>query len=153
MCLITTSTVQIAKTDIYVIKLLRSYNFTGYYSYYSYYRGNKYEMNTFYSFKMGLKKDINDDVNLGCHSFYVNLNKTNKFFGGSGGGYWKESVRTIVCKIPAGSKFYFGRDSDIVSNQIILLEDITDKIIKPHTSKILIINVINRGFDYIKNNY
>lgn len=122
MCLYTkTNVAKIAKTDLYVIKQFSIYTkWNGKFKLKSPYREFFWNKNIYYnaSLKIELNKfNGNYNVNEGLHAFYQN---------NIGYGKLPSSVDNrhplYICKIPKGSEYYLGMESDIVSNKMKIVE-------------------------------
>lgn len=117
MCLYPThKRVKIAKEDIVCYKVLTSIMKSPY-------RDFQYERNKMYSIKLlKIDKNNNDlEINEGYHA-YVSYD----------GAYSSTAIMflydTFIFKaiIPKGSKYYLGTDNEIVSNQMIIKENINE---------------------------
>jgi hypothetical protein len=113
MCLTVKSELKTAKQDLYTIKKFNvDINKPNIFR--SPYRRTCWDIKTLKRAKLAEKKCINDNVNAGLHSLIENTN------------YWFDRLYScevlMVCKIPKGSKYYIGENSDIVSNQLEIIE-------------------------------
>lgn len=160
MCLTKISNEKIATTDLITLKMLcvKEYNNI---SYRGYFRTDfKYQFEKVYKINRKLAKKSNR-VNIGYHSLAKNdkkfpifisstlvrkvkLPKSNIYY------HYYHYHALVLCIIPKGSSYYIGNRNDIVSDSIILLEDISDKVFKKYKSTV---TAIEEGFKYIENTY
>lgn len=122
-----------AAEDIVTFKLLSRDSNT--YQLYSLYRRFEYKLNTLYQCSLGISPFYEDyiRINEGFHSYNerCRIQKSNGFYGVLAPYAWfyVESIRYsddlvfIKTIIPKGSIYYQTNDGEIVSNQIILLEE------------------------------
>lgn len=112
MCLYTKSVEKVAENDLYTIKVL-SYcdnNLK------SPYQCAKYKLGELKTINSMVKKALQGKaIRKGLHS-YIDC-KDDDIFGDIYGKY-----KLYICKIPKGSRYYIGRYSDIVSDNLIVLE-------------------------------
>lgn len=157
MCLIKRSDEKIAQTNLITLKMLSVEECNGNISYMGYYRTNfKYVFEKKY--KLNRKLSKRHYVDIGYHSLAKN-NKTSDIFvksllqrkiKGKKQFYKLHYNALVLCVIPKGSSYYIGESNDIVSDSLIILEDISDKVFKNYR---LTTSVIKEGFKYIENTY
>ena len=66
-------------------------------------------------------------------------------------GFDKNRQAILVCKIPKGSFYYIGKNGDIVSNKLTVIEE--PSLIKKHTSRIFEPTMLKYCLKYIKETY
>ena len=152
MCLTIKSKLKKATTDIYVAKFFnKSIYFTGpkkgKIKYLSPYRSTSYEIGeTKTAMNMATKKIIYELVSVGLHAFIEN--KKRYLFTSS---FDKNRRAILVCKIPKGSFYYIGKNGDIVSNKLTVVEE--PSLIKKHTSRISEPTMLKYCLKYIEETY
>lgn len=114
MCLLIKSGPHTARKDFYTIKMVEYPNENECYSFYQRFR---YEYNKLYSTTIFAPE--NNAINEGFHSIQIGF-KTDWLEG----YFDSESKAIVLCKVVKGSKYYIGKDRDIVSNKIMVVEPI-----------------------------
>jgi len=152
MCLTVVSKLKKATTDIYVAKFFnKSIYFTGpkkgKIKYLSPYRGTSYEIGEKKTaMNMATKKVMYESVSVGLHAFIENKKRYSFMTG-----FDKNRQAILVCKIPKGSFYYIGKNGDIVSNKLTVVEE--PSLIKKHTSRIFGPTMLKYCLKYIEETY
>lgn len=161
MCLTKISDEKIATNDLITLKMLTVKDYNGAMSYRGYYRYNfEYQFEKVFKINRRLAKK-NNKINIGYHSLAKNdkissifissqLRKKSKLNKSKPNNYYYYYNALVLCVIPKGSSYYIGDQNDIVSDSIILLEDISDKVFKKYKTTT---SAIKEGFKYIEDTY